>query len=270
MIDPTLFRTTPGGNFSLDDHDPDATPGFDGDKGDGEALLPALNSSLATLQERLWAESERSVLVVLQAMDTGGKDGTIRHVFKGVNPHGVKVWSFGKPSEADAARDYLWRVHLRTPPKGTITIFNRSHYEDVLVVRVKSLVPTDRWSKRYEHIRNFERLLVDEGTTIVKVFLHISKDEQRERLEARLSDPQKRWKFRAGDLDDRALWEEFQKAYETAIEETSTDYAPWFVIPGNHKWYRDLAVSSILIDTIQKLDPQFPVAEPGLEGIVIT
>ena len=269
MLDPGLFRIAAGTDDALSGRDPRGKPGFEGGKAEGKKALPELNRRLAELQESLWAERERALLVVLQAMDTGGKDGTIRHVFRGVNPQGVKVWSFGVPSETELSHDYLWRVHHRTPPRGSIGIFNRSHYEDVLVVRVKNLVPESVWSKRYQHIRDFERLLTDEGTTIVKLFLHISKDEQKERLQARLDEPHKTWKFNKGDLADRALWDEFQEAYRVAISETSTDHAPWYVIPADRKWYRNLAVSSILIDTMERLDPRPPEPEPGLDEIVI-
>ncbi|MGH3649256.1 MAG: polyphosphate kinase 2 family protein, partial [Acidimicrobiia bacterium] len=253
----------------LSRHDPDAKTGFEGGKSEGKAALPGYNKRLSALQRRLWAESARSVLVVLQAMDTGGKDGTIRHVFTGVNPQGVRVTGFGKPSERELARDYLWRVHRNTPRDGIIKIFNRSHYEDVLVVRVQGLVPEEQWSKRYRHIREFERLLTDEGTSMVKLFLHISKDEQRARLQARLDEPDKNWKFNQDDLGKRALWDEYQKAYEDALTETSTEYAPWYVIPANRKWYRNLVVSSILIETLEKIGPQFPEPEENLDDIVI-
>lgn len=208
------------------------------------------------------------MLIVLQAMDTGGKDGTIRNVFMGVNPQGVRVWGFGAPTEEELAHDYLWRIHDHTPANGGITIFNRSHYEDVLVVRVKDLVPESRWQKRYAHIVDFERLLSDEGTTVVKLFLHISKEEQRSRLEARLQEADKRWKFNPGDLEDRKLWDDFQEAYEEAITRTSTEQAPWYVVPADRKWYRDLAVASILIETLERMDPRYP-PEPDLDGVVV-
>jgi PPK2 family polyphosphate:nucleotide phosphotransferase len=201
-------------------------------------------------------------------MDTGGKDGTIRKVFGGVNPQGVRVWGFGVPTEWEMAHDYLWRIHEHTPGNGGIVIFNRSHYEDVLVVRVKGLVPEERWRRRYDHIVAFERLLADEGTTVVKFYLHISKEEQRQRLEARLQEPDKRWKFNPGDLEDRKLWDDFQEAYEEAITRTSTEHAPWYVIPADRKWYRDLAVASVLIETLERMDPRFP-PEPDLDGVVI-
>ncbi len=269
MLDPSLFRVVPDSGFSLAAHDPDSKTGYEGGKSDGKAALPGLNQRLAELQRRLWAESERSLLVVIQAIDTGGKDGTIRHVFSGVNPQGVRVYGFGVPSEEEMAHDYLWRIHQHTPKDGTISIFNRSHYEDVLVVRVKGFVPEGVWSRRYRHIREFERMLADEGTHIVKLYLNISKDEQKERLQARLDEPEKNWKFNKGDLSDRALWDDYQRAFEDAITETSTDYAPWYVIPSNRKWYRNLAVSSILIDTLERMDPQYPDPEEGLDQITI-
>jgi len=269
MLDPTRFRVTPGSAVSLSAFDPDSKEGFEGGKTEGEAALPDLNHRLAELQSRLWAESKHRLLVVLQAMDTGGKDGTIRHVFKGANPQGIEVRSFGPPTEQELAHDYLWRVHPHVPGNGAMTIFNRSHYEDVLVVRVRELVPEDRWRRRYQHINDFERLLTDEGTTIVKLFLHISREEQRARLQARLDDPSKRWKFRAGDLEDRNLWVPYQTAYEEAITRTSTENAPWYVVPANRKWYRNLVVSNILIETLEKLDPRFPEPETDLDGLVV-
>lgn len=269
MLDISPFRVEPGIPVDLSEHDANSKDGFEGKKSEGRAALPELNLRLAELQTRLWAESARSLLLVLQAMDTGGKDGTIRHVFSGVNPQGVHVRSFGVPTEWESAHDYLWRAHRETPEDGAITIFNRSYYEDVLVVRVKGLAPEEVWSRRYEHIRNFERVLSDEGTTVVKLFLHISQDEQHERLRARLEEPDKNWKFRAGDLDDRALWDDYQRAYEDALTLTSTEYAPWYVVPANRKWYRNLVVSSILIKALEVMDPRYPEPEEDLEGIVI-
>ncbi|HEY6629174.1 MAG TPA: polyphosphate kinase 2 family protein [Acidimicrobiia bacterium] len=269
MLDPKRFRVPAGSEVRFSDHDPDSKVGFEGGKSEGEAALPKLRHQLAELQDRLWAESRNRLLVVLQAMDTGGKDGTIRHVFKGANPQGVQVASFGQPTELELAHDYLWRVHPHVPRNGFITIFNRSHYEDVLVVRVRDLVPEERWQRRYQHINDFERLLSDEGTTIVKLFLHISPDEQRLRLQARIDDPSKRWKFRQGDLDDRELWPKFQAAYEEALGRTSTDNAPWYVVPANRKWYRNLVVSHILIDTLERLNCQFPAPEIDLTGVVV-
>jgi len=269
MLDTSPFLVAPDKPLDLSSHDPNSKLGFEGKKKDGRKALPALNRRLADLQRKLWAESGQGLLVVLQAMDTGGKDGTIRHVFSGVNPQGVHVHGFGVPTEWEMRHDYLWRVHQRTPEKGAITIFNRSHYEDVLVVRVRGFVPEQTWSKRYEHIRDFERMLSDEGTTIVKLFLNISKDEQRERLMARLDEPEKNWKFRRGDLDDRDLWDDYQAAYQDALAHTSSKSAPWYVVPANRKWYRNLVVSNILIQTLERMDPQYPEPEEGLDSVVI-
>lgn len=269
MLDVSNYRVSDGSSFDLSQHDPNAKKGFEGGKGDGKTALPALKRQLSELQRRLWAESKQSLLVVIQATDTGGKDGTIRHVFSGVNPQGVHVRGFAAPSADELAHDYLWRVHRHTPEDGAITIFNRSHYEDVLVVRVRNLVPETRWERRYHHIREFERMLSDEGTRIIKLFLNISKDEQRQRLEARLDEPKKNWKFNRGDLEDRALWDDYREAYQRAISETATDYAPWFVVPANRKWYRNLVVSSILIETLEDMNPRYPDPEPGLDDIVI-
>lgn len=270
MLDPTRFRVTPGTDAPMAGRDPSSSEGFDGGKAESRQTLRSLNTRLGELQELLWAEQMRSLLVVLQAMDTGGKDGTIRHVFRGVNPQGVKVWSFGAPTPAELAHDFLWRVHDRVPAAGTIGIFNRSHYEDVLVARVKSLVPEERWTKRYRHIRDFEQMLTDEGTVIVKLFLHISKEQQRKRLQARLDHPAKTWKFDKSDLADRELWGDYEEAYRVAIAETATDSAPWYVVPSDRKWYRNLVVSSILIDTLERMDPRPPEPDPGVEGLVVT
>jgi PPK2 family polyphosphate:nucleotide phosphotransferase len=269
MIDTSSYRVAPHEALDLGAHDPNAKTGFDGGKKDGKAALPALNRRVAELQRRLWAESEQSLLVILQATDTGGKDGTIRHVFTGVNPQGVHVRSFEVPSEWELSHDYLWRAHKHTPEDGAITIFNRSYYEDVLVVRVKGLAPEEQWSKRYRHIREFERMLTDEGTTIVKLFLNISKEEQRERLEDRLAKSNKNWKFKRSDLEDRELWDDYREAFGVALQETSTEHSPWYVVPANRKWYRNLVVSSILIEHLEAMDPRYPEPEPGLDQIVI-
>ena len=269
-IDSSQFRVPPGAKVSLDDHDPDSKVGFEAGKEAGKRALPALNDELSALQKRLWAESKQKLLLVLQATDTGGKDGTIRHVFSGVNPQGVNVHPFGKPTEEELSHDYLWRIHQHTPANGRIAVFNRSHYEDVLVVRVRDLVPREQWERRYGHINEFERMLADEGTRIVKVYLNISKQEQKERLEARLDDPDKSWKFNRADLDDRALWGDFREAYEAMLSLTSTAHAPWYVVPANRKWYRNLVVSQILIDTLNEMDPQYPDPEEDLDGVVVT
>jgi PPK2 family polyphosphate:nucleotide phosphotransferase len=268
VLDISPYLVRPGESADIRSRDSRSKAGFEGGKTEGKAALKGHNEKLAELQTRLYAETKHKLLIVLQAMDTGGKDGTIRHVFKGVNPQGVRVWSFGVPSEWELSHDYLWRVHQRTPESGAITIYNRSHYEDVLVVRVRSLAPQERWEKRYDHIVDFEKLLSDEGTTIVKLFLHISKEEQKERLQARLDQPEKLWKFSLGDLDDRRLWDDFVAAYEDALTRTSTDQAPWYVVPADRKWYRNLVVSSILIKTLEEIDPQYP-PDPDLMGVVI-
>jgi PPK2 family polyphosphate:nucleotide phosphotransferase len=267
--DARRWRVDQPDRFSLAAIDPGATDGAPGDKDAVEAALGDLVGQLGAWQNRLWAESRRSVLVVLQAMDAGGKDGTIRKVFTGVNPQGVRVSSFKAPTEQELAHDFLWRIHQRTPAAGEIGLFNRSHYEDVLVVRVEELVPETVWRPRYEAIANFESALVASGTTIVKLFLHISREEQAVRFEQRLADPAKRWKFRAGDLEVRARWDEYQAAYQEAIAQTSTPDAPWYVIPADRKWYRNWAVLQVLLATMAELDPQYPPPEPGLEGFVI-
>lgn len=269
MLDTKPFLATPGAPVKLADRDPRATIGYSGKKADGKAELPSYRAMIDDLQYRLWAEGERALLVVLQGLDTSGKDGTIRHVFRGVNPQGVNIATFVKPSSLDLAHDYLWRVHARTPQRGSITIFNRSHYEDVLIVRVNGLVPKERWSNRYEHIRNWEKMLVDEGTTIVKMFLHISKDEQKERLQARINDDHKNWKFSESDLETRQKWDSYQEAYEVAINETSTVYAPWYVIPADRKWFRNLLISNILVQTLEGMDIKTPPPNPYLDGLVI-
>jgi PPK2 family polyphosphate:nucleotide phosphotransferase len=270
MLDSSIYRIAPESDLDWADHDPDAKTGFEGGKREAKAQLPELTIRLTELQRRLWAESKQGLLIILQATDTAGKDGTIRHVFRGVNPQGVHVRGFGQPSVWDLRHDYLWRVHAHTPEAGAITVFNRSHYEDVLVVRVHELVAKENWSKRYHHIREFERLLADEGTRIVKIFLNISKEEQAVRLRARLEEPDKSWKFHKSDLADRKLWDDFRTAYKEAIEQTSTDFAPWYVVPANRKWYRNLVVSNILIDTLEEMNPKYPPPEPGLDDVSIT
>lgn len=232
-------------------------------------VLAGLRRRISELQRLLWADGGRALLVVFQAMDTGGKDGTIRKVFSGVNPQGVDVNGFGVPSAEEISHDYLWRIHHHAPPKGRIGVFNRSHYEDVLVVRVNNLVPEERWSKRYQHIADFERLLTDEGTAIVKIMLHISRDEQRERLQARLADPAKNFKFNPSDLDVRKQWDDYMTAYEEAMARTSTEAAPWFVVPADRKWYRNLVVAHIIIDALESMDLTYPVTEHDLGDIVV-
>jgi PPK2 family polyphosphate:nucleotide phosphotransferase len=252
------YRVAPGRKVDLGAHDPRATRTFDGDKEAAAGELERLNAKLEELQELLWADGRHKLLVVLQAMDAGGKDGTIRRVLDGVNPQGVKVASFKAPTADELARDYLWRIHARVPARGEIVIFNRSHYEDVLAVRVRRLAPEAVWRPRYEQINAFEKLLAEEGTTILKFFLHISKDEQGRRLEARRNDPRKRWKFREQDLEDRALWDDYMKAYAAALSRTSTEWAPWYVVPADRKWYRDLVISRLLVETLERLELRYP------------
>lgn len=270
MANLARWRIDPGTRPPLDSIDTRGTPGAPGDKDATRATLAAQVEALAEWQNRLWAEQGQSLLLVLQAMDAGGKDGTIRRVFTGVNPQGVKVASFKQPSSEELRHDFLWRIHRQVPGHGEIGVFNRSHYEDVLIVRVDDLVPKKVWRKRYGQIREFEELLAENRTTIVKVFLHISPDEQKERFQARLDDPSKRWKFSAADLTVRAKWDQYQEAYADAIEETSTKDAPWFVVPSDRKWYRDWAVLQILLDTLKAMDPAYPTEEAGLDKIVIT
>jgi PPK2 family polyphosphate:nucleotide phosphotransferase len=258
------LRVEPGSTPSLRRFDCADTLGCE--KDEAKAELERVKLRLDTLQYRLAAEDRRSVLLVLQAMDAAGKDGTIRSILSGMNPAGVDVVSFKAPGGPETAHDYLWRVHAAAPARGRIGVFNRSHYEDVLVVRVKNLVPPAVWKRRFDHINSFERMLVDEGTTIVKCFLHVSKDEQRQRLQARVDDPEKQWKFRAGDLDDRALWNEYQRAYEDTIRRTSTAHAPWHVVPADRNWVRNLAVAKLLLHTLEGLRPTLPPADPGVVG----
>jgi PPK2 family polyphosphate:nucleotide phosphotransferase len=251
----------PGHRIRLEKLDPAATHGFE--KATGVAQTAKQLERLAELQDRLWAEAKRSVLVVLQGIDAAGKDGTIKKVMEAFNPQGCPVSSFKVPSTEELAHDYLWRVHQRVPRKGEIGVFNRSHYEDVLVVRVHELVPKSVWSKRYGQINDWEQMLAESGTTIVKFFLTIDRDEQRQRFQARYDDPTRRWKFSLGDLEERKRWDDYQAAFDEALSKTSTSWAPWYVIPANHKWFRNLAVSTILADTLAGLKPAYP-APPDL------
>lgn len=257
----------PGSVLSLKARSGDDTLGWD--KVVAKQELLDVVGKLDALQVKLFAEGKQSLLVVLQTMDAGGKDSTIRDVFGPLNAAGVHVTGFKAPAGREVLHDYLWRVHAAAPGRGEIQVWNRSHYEDVLVVRVKDYVPEQQWRKRYRHIREFERMLSDEGTRIVKIHLQISNDEQRARLQDRIDDPTKRWKFRAGDLEDRKLWPEFIKAYEAALSETSTEFAPWWVVPANRKWVRNLAVARIILQTLQEMDPRLPPDDPAAAGLVI-
>lgn len=244
----------------------DTTAGL-ASKADAAPVVEALLERLDELHDRLWAEAERSVLLILQGMDAAGKDGTIRKVLSGLNPQGCHVASFKAPSDGELAHDYLWRIHAQCPPRGRLGVFNRSHYEDVVAALRIGAVDQEQCDKRYRHIREFERMLTEEGTTLVKVFLNISKDEQRERLQARIDNPAKRWKFRHEDLEARAQWDAYLDAYETTISETSTEHAPWYVVPADHKWARDVMVATLLVDCFERLDPQIPDADPEIAGL---
>lgn len=254
----------PGTAAGLAGRDPADKLGLSG-KDEGRSILDGLLEELRGLQARLWAERRRSVLLVLQGVDASGKDGVIKSVFTGVNPQGCRVVSFRKPSGLERDHDFLWRVHAACPARGEIGIFNRSQYEDVVTVGVLGLAPEEVWRPRGQYIRGFERLLALEGTTVLKCFLNISREEQQKRLEERLEDPEKRWKFSPEDLKTRELWDELMAAYEDVITETSSEWAPWYVIPGDRNWVRNVAVATVLVDALRRLDPQFP--QPDLEGI---
>jgi PPK2 family polyphosphate:nucleotide phosphotransferase len=258
----------PGTPAGLAGRDPGDDLGLPG-KREVKPLRADLLERLRKLQDRLWAEESRSILLVLQGLDTSGKDGAIEHVFTGVNPQGVAAFAFKAPTLTELAHDYLWRIHHACPARGKVGIFNRSHYEDLVTVRVLGLVPEDVCRYRYRHVREFERMLTEEGTTVVKVFLLISREEQAERLQARLDDPDKRWKFRTVDLTTRERWTDYMEAYEEAISETSTEWAPWHVVPADRKWVRNVAVAQLLVDTLERLDPRYPEPEEDLSGIRI-
>jgi PPK2 family polyphosphate:nucleotide phosphotransferase len=228
------------------------------DKKEAEAATKENAEAIDALQDALWAEGSRSLLVILQGIDTSGKDGTVRAVFNKCGPLGVQVTGFGRPSEEELAHDFLWRIHMAAPKKGVIGVFNRSQYEDVLVVKVRSLAPRSVIEKRYEQINAFEKHLVDNGTTVLKFMLNISKDEQRERLQARLDDPEKNWKFNASDLEDRKLWDDYQAAYETALDRCSTEHAPWRVVPSDRKWQRNAIIAAVVRKTLEDMAPKYP------------
>lgn len=254
---------------SLAAWDPDDCGEFVNQKDEARNKLEQLTKQLEALQELLYAEHKHKILVVLQGMDTSGKDGTIRHVFEGVNPQGVRVAGFKVPTPIELDHDYLWRVHKQVPAKGELVIFNRSHYEDVLVVRIHNLVPPEIWSARYDQINEFERLLSEEGTTIIKFYLHIDKDEQKQRLQDRIDEPDKRWKFNPGDLKERLLWNDYIRAYEDVLSKTSTDWAPWYVVPANRKWYRNFVVASVIVDTLTGLNMQIPQNDYDFSNVSI-
>ncbi|TQK71514.1 MULTISPECIES: polyphosphate kinase 2 family protein [unclassified Nocardioides] len=264
----STLRVAPG-PIDLGNIETDAAPGFDGGKSDGEAALAELGPNLADLQERLFADGKsggrRSVLLVLQGMDTSGKGGTLRSTVGLVDPQGVRITSFKAPSEDERAHDFLWRITKALPPVGLIGVFDRSHYEDVLIARVRELAPPAEIERRYDAINAWEAELASEGTTIIKCMLHISAAEQKERLLARLDDPTKHWKYNPGDVDERELWPAYQEAYEIAIARTNTEVAPWHVIPADKKWYRNLAIGTLLHDALQSFDLDWPEADFDVE-----
>ena len=262
-----LLEVKPGTKVDLASFDCGAI--FDRKKDDAEAALASDLARLTDLQERLYAEGKHAVLIVLQGIDAAGKDGTIRVIAGAFNPQGTPVTSFKVPTPKEAAHDFLWRIHAAVPGTGEIGIFNRSHYEQVLIVRVHGLEPEEQWRRHYSEIRDWERMLTDCGVTILKFFLAIDKDEQRQRFQARVDDPTKRWKFAMGDLDERKLWNDYRAAFEEMLTETSTDFAPWYLIPANRNWFRNLAVSEIVADAMDELNPQYPESATGIEGLKI-
>ena len=256
------YLVKPGSKVDLRKIDPNDDSLFHGGgKDDSLKAFDKLQDELQHLQKFLYAQHKHRILVVIQAMDTGGKDGCVKHVFSRIDPQGIIVCPFKKPSEEELAHDFLWRVHQKVPRNGQLVVFNRSHYEDIIAVKVKKIFPDKVWKQRYQHVVDFERMLAEEGTTIVKIYLHISKDEQKERLDSRLENPDKHWKFNPDDLKDRALWDQFMETYEELLPRTSTTHAPWYVVPANRKWYRNLVVARIMVDTLKKLDMKFPAID---------
>ena len=262
------YRVKPDSKLHLDAFDPDDTGEYkktDQEKEKAKTTTAKLIAKLDGLQERLYANADRSMLIVLQGMDTSGKDGTIKHVMSGVNPQGCTVATFKTPSNSELAHDFLWRVHHEVPAKGHIGIFNRSHYEDVLITRVHKMISDKVAQQRLNQITEFEELLAENGTTILKFFLHISKDEQRERLEARIQDPEKRWKWNSGDLEERKLWDDYMDAFEEVMSATSTEHAPWYIVPANRKWYRNLVVADRIVDALESMKLETPPAPEGVD-----
>jgi PPK2 family polyphosphate:nucleotide phosphotransferase len=263
------YRIRPKQKVRLDEWGAGDTSGFDGSEQDALEASKKLTKKLEQLQGMLYAEHKHKVLIILQAMDTGGKDGTIRRVFEGVNPQDVRVARFGVPTPNELDHDFLWRVHQQVPGKGELVIFNRSHYEGVLVERVHKLVPEEVWKSRYQQINHFERMLCEDGMTILKFYLHIDKDEQKKRLLDRLDDPAKRWKFSIHDLPERELWPEYMKAYEDVLEKTSTSRAPWYLVPANNNWFRDVVISTVIVRTLERLHMHYPSVAKDLKSVVI-
>jgi PPK2 family polyphosphate:nucleotide phosphotransferase len=264
------YRVKPGSKADLEDWDPGDKSAVPGSKEEANQRLLEMSERLDGLQDVLYAERKRGLLVVLQGMDTSGKDGTIRHVFRAVDPLGVRVAAFKAPTEEELSHDFLWRVHPCVPGKGEVAIFNRSHYEDVLVVRVRKWISAADCERRYQEINDFERLLAQENATVIlKFYLHISKEEQKKRLEERLQDPRKQWKFKIADVDERKLWSEYMKAYTDALSATSTEWAPWYVVPADSKTNRNVLISSVLCETLEALKMRYPRPKEKLDGIVI-
>ena len=261
------LRVEPGSPAKIADRDPGDRLGLGKDL--GKELIEEVGSRLDMLKQRLFAEGKRALLLVLQGLDASGKDGVIRSVFEHVSAQGLRVVSFRVPTATEIAHDYLWRVHAQLPARGEIVVFNRSHYEDVVAVRMHHLAPKEVWNRRPGHIREWERMLTDEGTAIIKVFLNVSKDEQRQRLQERIDDPEKRWKFRRDDLDVVKHFDEYIAAYEETLTATSTEWAPWYVVPADHNWAKALAVAQLLVAELERIDPQLPPPEQGIEGLVI-
>ena len=257
-----------GERVHLKDYDPDYTGDFES-KSDAKEALERNLERIDELQEVLYAEHKHALLLVFQAMDGGGKDSTIRYVMEGANPQGVQVASFKVPTAEELDHDFLWRIHKHVPGRGMIGIFNRSHYEDVLVVRVDELVPKDVWQARYDHINAFERLLADSGVTILKFYLHISKEEQKERLQARITNPDKHWKLSDADAKERLLWNDYRRAYEDALSRCNTEWAPWYIIPADRKWYRNMVVADIIAGALRQMDPQWPEPKVDVSKLVI-
>lgn len=259
------YRIEPGNKLKLEEYSPDDMGDFSGKKQKGVEKLAINRAEIGRLQEMMYVEGKHRLLIVFQAMDAGGKDGTIRAVFEEVNPQGMRIASFKVPSPVELSHDYLWRIHQQTPGKGELVVFNRSHYEDVLIVRVRDLVNKEVWKKRYQQINDFERHLAEEGTVILKFFLNISKDEQKKRFLERLDIPEKQWKFNPGDLEERKLWPDYMKAFEEAIQKTSTKWAPWYVVPSNRNWYRNLVVSAVIAEKLKSLNMKYPKPDIDVE-----
>jgi PPK2 family polyphosphate:nucleotide phosphotransferase len=259
------YLVKPGKKISLKDVDPNDVGDWAGRKDEAKSKLVEVRQRLDALQDVMYAEHKQKLLIVIQAMDTAGKDGTIRAVFEGVNPQGVRVANFKVPTPIEMDHDYLWRVHPQVPGKGEIVVFNRSQYEEVLVVRVHKLVPEATWKRHYQQINDFERMLSEEGVTLLKIFLHIDLEEQKQRLLERIDTPEKRWKFNPGDLGERKLWNDYMGAYEDMLNQTSTDWAPWHTIPANHNWYRNLIVANLLVETMEGFKMTYPNAVENIE-----